>query len=99
MNKLAACAFALATSLAGVSALQAMPIAPLGAPQDAGIERVAQGCGPGGFRDHRGYCRYAPRRPMMAPPVHRPPPPMVVRPGRACPPGYFLTPRGVCRLR
>lgn len=78
----------LAATISGVGAASAMPLAPLGATDTAGVIEVAQGCGPGWARGPYGRCR-----PMyVAPPVYRPPvyrAPVVVAPRRVCPPGYF----------
>jgi hypothetical protein len=56
MKLLAASALALGLGLAGVSASQAMPVAPP-APSQAEVIQVAQGCGPGFHRGPYGACR------------------------------------------
>ena len=59
MKLLAASAFAFCISVAAVTALQAMPLAPLDqAPAASGeIIQVAGGCGPGFHRGPYGGCR------------------------------------------
>ncbi|MBN3759385.1 hypothetical protein [Burkholderia sp. Ac-20365] len=54
-----------------------------------GTAEAAQGCGPGGWRNAWGQCRYA------APVIYTPPPAPVST--YACPPGYWLGPWGHCR--
>ena len=54
-----------------------------------GTAEAAQGCGPGGWRNVWGQCRYA------APVIYSPPPAPVST--YACPPGYWLGPWGHCR--
>jgi hypothetical protein len=56
MKLLAASVLALGLGLAGVSASQAMPVAPV-APSQAEVIQVAQGCGPGFHRGPYGACR------------------------------------------
>ena len=56
MKLLAASVLALGLGLAGVSASQAMPVAPI-APSQAEVTQVAQGCGPGFHRGPYGACR------------------------------------------
>ncbi|HXI06773.1 MAG: GCG_CRPN prefix-to-repeats domain-containing protein [Bradyrhizobium sp.] len=56
MKLLAASVLSLGLGLAGVSASQAMPIAPV-APSQAEVIHVAQGCGPGFHRGPGGACR------------------------------------------
>ena len=85
--------FAGLLSAAGVLSAQALPLS-AGAPSvpgiDNGVTAVAEGCGPGGFRNARGICR----------PMARRAPPMMRRaPMRACPRGYALNRRGVCVAR
>jgi hypothetical protein len=51
---------------------QALPVGPADLGRDSLVTNVAQGCGPGGFRDRFGRCRYGgPRyvapRAMVAP--------------------------------
>lgn len=66
-------------SLGTVTAAQAMPgVGPVPAVGAGNITLIAQGCGPGGFRDRFGRCFY--RRP---PPFRR-----------FCPPGTHPTPVG-----
>ena len=57
--KIADCAFAVGLGLLGMSASQAMPVAPLDQAPAAsgGVIRVADGCGPGGHRGPYGACR------------------------------------------
>jgi hypothetical protein len=59
MKLLAASVLALGLGLAGVSASQAMPVAPLGPTlgTSGDIIHVAQGCGPGFHRGPYGACR------------------------------------------
>ena len=59
MKLLAASVLALGLGFAGVSASQAMPVAPLGPTQAASgdVIQVAQGCGPGFHRGPYGACR------------------------------------------
>jgi hypothetical protein len=59
MRLLAASLLSLGLGLAGVSASQAMPVAPIAPPQAASgdIIQVAQGCGPGFHRGPGGMCR------------------------------------------
>lgn len=58
MKLLAASVLALGLGLAGVSASQAMSIAPLGPTQASeDVIQVAQGCGPGFHRGPYGACR------------------------------------------
>jgi hypothetical protein len=56
MKVLAASLFSLGLGLAGVSASQAMPVAPIALAQ-AEVIQVAQGCGPGFHRGPYGACR------------------------------------------
>ena len=56
MKLLAASVVALGLGLAGVSASQAMPVAPIG-PIQTEVIQVAQGCGPGFHRGPYGACR------------------------------------------
>ena len=71
----------LAAVALAVPARAAVPVVPL---RDGGslVIPVAEGCGPGRFRDGYGYCRVMRR---WGPPA------AIVR---ACPPGYHLGPRG-----
>lgn len=57
MKILAASLFAIGISLAGVSASQAMPVAPLDQAASADTVRVAGGCGAGWHRGPYGGCR------------------------------------------
>lgn len=59
MKILAASAFAIGLGLVGMSASQAMPLAPLGQAQAASgdVIHVAGGCGPGWHRGPYGGCR------------------------------------------
>jgi hypothetical protein len=58
MKILAASLLSFGLGLAAVSAAQAMPLAPLGAPAAAeDVIQVAQGCGPGFHRGPYGACR------------------------------------------
>jgi hypothetical protein len=59
MKLLAASAFAIGLGLLGMSASQAMPLAPLDQARTASgeVTRVADGCGPGGHRGPYGACR------------------------------------------
>jgi len=59
MKLLAASLLALGLGIAGVSASQAMPVAPVGPTQaaPADVIQVAQGCGPGMHRGPGGFCR------------------------------------------
>ncbi|KIZ34907.1 MULTISPECIES: hypothetical protein [Rhodopseudomonas] len=89
-------AVVFAATLAGFGAANAMPLAPLGAADHAGVIQVAQGCGPGWARGPMGRCRPMARRA----PVYRHGPvyrrgPVVVRPGRICPRGFVFR-RGRC---
>ncbi len=77
-------------SAVGILSAQAMP-AGAGATAIPGLDnhvsQIAEGCGPGAFRNARGFCR----------PMARRAPPMMRRaPLRACPRGMVLTRRGVC---
>lgn len=59
-----------------------------------GSAHAAQGCGPGGWRDSWGHCRYA------GPAFVAPRPVIYVSPPVSqyvCPPGYWLGPWGHCR--
>lgn len=56
MKLLAASVLALGLGIAGVSASQAMPVAPI-APSQVEVIQVAQGCGPGMHRGPGGFCR------------------------------------------
>jgi hypothetical protein len=87
----------LAGSLAGLGAANAaMPLAPLGASENADVIQVAGGCGPGFHRGPYGGCQ-----PNGGVVVVRRPPVVVVRPPvvvvRRCPPGFFRGPYGGCR--
>ena len=78
LGLLAAVALA-APARAAVHSVPAQPEVSLAVP-------VAEGCGPGRFRDGYGYCRWMARR--WGPPAFV---------ARACPPGYHLGPyRGRC---
>lgn len=60
-----------------------------------GTAEAAQGCGPGGWRNVWGQCRYAA-------PVVIEPSPVIYAPAapvsaNVCPPGYWLGPWGHCR--
>jgi hypothetical protein len=58
-----------------------------------GTAQAAQGCGPGGWRNFWGQCRYA--APIVVEPrpvIYAPPPSASV-----CAPGYWLGPWGHCR--
>ncbi len=58
MKILAASALAIGLGLLGMSASQAMPLAPLGqAPAASAVIPVAGGCGPGWHRGPYGGCR------------------------------------------
>jgi hypothetical protein len=61
------------------SASAAMSITPI-ADSDPGFVRVAEGCGPAGWRGPYGHCHYGPGWGW--------------RWGRACPPGMHLGPYG-----
>jgi hypothetical protein len=61
------------------SASAAMSVAPI-LNSDPGFVRVAEGCGPGGWRGPYGHCHYGPGSGW--------------RWGRACPPGMHLGPYG-----
>jgi hypothetical protein len=58
-----------------------------------GTAQAAQGCGPGGWRNYWGQCRYA------APVVIEPSPVIYSAPvsSNVCPPGYWPGPWGHCR--
>ena len=61
-----------------------------------GTAEAAQGCGPGGWRNVWGQCRYAaPVIVQQAPVVYAAPPVPVS--AYACPPGSWLGPWGHCR--
>ena len=82
-----------AATISGIGAASAMPLAPLGTADTAGVIQVAQGCGPGWARGPYGRCRpiYGPR-PVYRAPVYRAPvyrAPVVVAPRRVCPPGTY----------
>ena len=55
MKKLIAGAFFVSVALAGISGVQAMPLAPL--TTDSLVTTVAGGCGPGFHRGPMGRCR------------------------------------------
>ena len=58
--------------------------------------QAAQGCGPGGWRNYWGQCRYAaPVYVQSAPVVYAPPAAAIS--SYACPAGYWLGPWGHCR--
>jgi hypothetical protein len=57
MKILAASAFAVGLGLMGMSASQAMPLAPLDQAASGDMIRVADGCGPGWHRGPYGACR------------------------------------------
>jgi hypothetical protein len=78
MKKFIAAAFLLG---AVTGAADAMPLAPAGSAPDAGIIRVAGGCGPGWHRGPYGGCL----RNYADPDAH------------ACPRGYHVGPYGGCR--
>ncbi|MGF6771107.1 hypothetical protein P3T18_003586 [Paraburkholderia sp. GAS199] len=61
-----------------------------------GYAQAAQGCGPNGWRNAWGVCRYAAPVIIQAAPVIYTPPPVVASP-YACPPGSWLGPWGHCR--
>jgi hypothetical protein len=57
MKILAVSAFAIGLGVAGVTASQAMPLAPLDRSASTDTIRVADGCGPGMHRGPYGHCR------------------------------------------
>jgi hypothetical protein len=57
-----------------------------------GTAEAAQGCGPGGWRNVWGQCRYAAPVIVQTPVVYPPPPPAY-----SCPAGYWPGPWGHCR--
>jgi hypothetical protein len=60
-----------------------------------GNAQAAQGCGPGGWRNAWGQCRYAGPVIVQSPVVYTAPAAPVS--SYACPPGYWLGPWGHCR--
>jgi hypothetical protein len=82
---------------------QALPVGRADLGQGSLVTNVAQGCGPGGFRDWRGFCRYDGPR-YGRPRVYGPPRvyggPVVVGPRRPIRCWTAMTaygPRRVCR--
>ena len=63
-------AVAAATLLLASMAQAAVVVAPL--KSGTAITKVAQGCGPGGWRGPYGHCNYGPRPPLLARPLWRP---------------------------
>jgi hypothetical protein len=66
---------------------QALPVGRADLGQGSLVTNVAQGCGPGGFRDWRGFCRYDGPR-YGRPRVYGPP--RVYGGGRRAAPSYSL---------
>ncbi|AUT64068.1 MULTISPECIES: GCG_CRPN prefix-to-repeats domain-containing protein [Paraburkholderia] len=60
-----------------------------------GTAEAAQGCGPGGWRNVWGQCRYSAPVVVQSPVVYATPAAPVST--YACPPGYWLGPWGHCR--
>jgi hypothetical protein len=61
-----------------------------------GTAEAAQGCGPGGWRNYWGQCRYSAPVVVQASPVIYTEPP-VVQTSNVCPAGYWPGPWGHCR--
>jgi hypothetical protein len=57
MKILAATVFAIGLGFAGMTASQAMPVAPVNQSVSSDVIKVAQGCGPGFHRGPAGACR------------------------------------------
>lgn len=81
MKRLLSLTFAASLVLAGLTSVQAAPVAPLSRTADSNITLVAGGCGLGWHRGPHGGCL----RNFAHPAMH------------ACPRGWHLGPLGRCR--
>jgi hypothetical protein len=92
-------AFAAALLSLGAVSAQALPAAPVqpGFDESGDVTLVADGCGPGFFRNDFGRCRPIRRAPgVVVVPEVVVAPPVIVPVVRGCPPGTWRNRRGDC---